>query len=126
MTHWQGKSKRKITGGRRRYSRKKRKFEISPDVVPPVISDEKRKAIRVLGGNRKIRVAGTRFVNVSDKEGNVEKVEMDTVIENPANPNYVQRNILTKGAIIDTDKGKARITSRPGQDGVVNAVLIEE
>ena len=126
MTHWQGKSKRKITGGRRRYSRKKRKFEISPDVVPPVISEEKRKTLRVLGGNRKIRVAGTRLVNVSDKEGNVEKVEMDTVIENPANPNYVQRNILTKGAIIDTEKGKARITSRPGQDGVVNAVLIEE
>lgn len=126
MTHWQGKSKRKITGGRRRYSRKKRKFEISPDVVPPVISEEKRKTIRVLGGNRKIRVAGTRLVNVSDKEGNVEKVEMDTVLENPANPNYVQRNILTKGAIIKTEKGKARITSRPGQDGVVNAVLIEE
>ncbi len=73
-----------------------------------------------------MRVVGSRIANLSDNEGNVTKVEIETVLENPANPNYVQRNILTKGAIISTEKGKAKITSRPGQDGVVNAVLIEE
>ncbi|MFA7072263.1 MAG: 30S ribosomal protein S8e, partial [Methanoculleus sp.] len=31
---------------------------------------------------------------------------------------------LTRGAIIRTDIGRARIVSRPGQDGVVNAVLL--
>ncbi len=65
-------------------------------------------------------------VNLSDKKGNVTKEDIQTVLENPSNPNYVQRNILTKGAIISTSKGKARITSRPGQDGIVNAVLIED
>ena len=37
----------------------------------------------------------------------------------------VRRNILTKGAIIETDAGKAKITNRPGQEGTVNAVLVE-
>ena len=46
------------------------------------------------------------------------------VVENPANRHYIRRNILTRGTIIKTEKGNARITSRPGQDGVVNAVLI--
>ena len=45
--------------------------------------------------------------------------------ENPANPNYVRRNLLTKGAIIKTELGNARILSRPGQDGTINAVLTE-
>ncbi|MCE4622698.1 MAG: 30S ribosomal protein S8e, partial [Desulfurococcales archaeon] len=34
--------------------------------------------------------------------------------------------IIVKGAIIETTEGKAIVTSRPGQDGVVNAVLIKE
>ena len=58
---------------------------------------------------------------------------MDTVIqatlqsvsENAADPNYVRRNIMTKGAVVETDKGLVRITSRPGSHGVINGVLIE-
>ena len=46
-------------------------------------------------------------------------------MENHADPNYVRRNILTRGAIIKTDIGNARILNRPGQSGVVNAILIE-
>ncbi|MBS3816868.1 MAG: 30S ribosomal protein S8e [Candidatus Thermoplasmatota archaeon] len=126
MTLWQGKSKRKITGGKRTYHRKKRKFEISRDYEFPVISDEKRKIVKSRGNNKKVRVAGAEKANISDEEGNVNRVEINNVVENPANPNYVQRNILTKGAVIETEEGKAKITSRPGQDGVINAVLIEE
>jgi len=47
-----------------------------------------------------------------------------TVRENPANPNYVQRNIITRGAILETDLGLVRIRSRPGQDGVLNGVRL--
>jgi len=47
------------------------------------------------------------------------------VLENPANRHFVRRNILTKGTIIETVKGKAKITGRPGQEGMVNAVLIK-
>jgi len=126
MTLWQGKSKRKITGGRRRYARKKRKFEISKDYEKPVIGPDKRKIVRSYGGNHKTRVVTGNYANIADKEGNVSKVEINNVVKNPSNPNYVQRNILTKGAIIETEKGKARITSRPGQDGVVNAIMLDE
>lgn len=127
MTHWQGKSKRKITGGKRVYHRKKRKFEISHDYELPIIAGEKKKTVITHGGNNKVRVVGSEKANVADNDGNVKTVGITNVIENPANPNYVQRNILNKGAIIETEEGeKAKITSRPGQDGVINAVLIED
>jgi len=126
MTHWQGKSKRKITGGKRFYHRKKRKFEISRDYEFPSLAEEEIKTVRSYGGNQKVRVVGAEKANLSDEEGNVKQVEINNVIENPANPNFVQRNILNKGAIIETEDGKAKITSRPGQDGVINAVLVED
>ena len=46
------------------------------------------------------------------------------VIENPSNPHLVRRNILTKGAVVETKLGKAKVTSRPGQEGTLNGVLI--
>jgi len=65
-------------------------------------------------------------VNVVDtKKNKVLKTKVVQVIENPANPHYVRRNIITKGAIIETEIGNARVTSRPGQHGVLNAVLLE-
>ncbi len=68
----------------------------------------------------------TRTVSVTDpKTHETKKVAIETVRENPSNPNYVRRNIITKGSIIKTEIGDARVTSRPGQDGTVNAVLIE-
>ncbi len=126
MTLWQAKSKRKTTGGRRRHYRKKRKYELGSDFDPAVVAHGKNKTKRVHGGNYKTKAMGAELANVFKSDGSVTRVKIQTVIENPANPNYVQRNILTKGAIIDTKKGRARITSRPGQDGVVNAVLLEE
>ena len=59
------------------------------------------------------------------KTGKVKKTKVMTVKSNTANPNYVQRNIITKGAMVQTEMGVAQVTSRPGQDGVVNAVLME-
>jgi small subunit ribosomal protein S8e len=59
------------------------------------------------------------------KNGETKKVKIQTVEKNTANPNFVRRNLLTKGAVIKTEIGHARIMSRPGQDGVINAVLLE-
>ncbi len=126
MTMWQAKSRRKTTGGRRRHYRKKRKFELGTDFHPAVIATQKNKAMRGRGGMQKTKVMSAEQANLSTPDGKVVRVQIQTVVENPANPNYVQRNILTKGAIISTPKGKARITSKPGKDGVINAVSIEE
>ncbi len=116
------KSLRKPTGGMRRAHRKKKKFEIGRPFIPVSVGKEKRKIIRVRGGNHKVRLLSAEFANVSTKEG-IKKVRIKQVVENPSNPFFVRRNVITKGAIVETEIGYARVTSRPGQDGVVNAVL---
>ncbi len=123
----QGKSIRKPTGGRLRPNRGKRKFELGSEITQPVIGATSRKVLNVMGNGSKVKVLKENVVNVTDpKSGKTQRTTMTTEVENPANKNYVRRNILTKGAVVMTELGKAKITSRPGQDGEVNAVLISE
>ena len=81
---------------------------------------------RKRSGNVTVRVLGEKMINVSDTSGKTQRVEMTNVVENSADPNYVRRNILTKGAIVETSIGRVRITSRPGMDGVISGVLVDE
>ncbi|MEM2924484.1 MAG: 30S ribosomal protein S8e [Methanocellales archaeon] len=123
---WQAQSKRKLTGGRVPQLRRKRKFEMGRTATEPTIGERRCKKIQGLGTTEKMRLFKCDVANVTDpKTGVTKKAKIETVLENPANLHYVRRNILTKGAIIKTELGKARITNRPAQDGVVNAVLIE-
>ncbi len=127
MGLWQGKSQRKPTGGRLRRARKKRKFEIGAELQATTIGNERKKHARTRAGNQKIRVLSTDTANVViPKKKQVKSVKITSVLENPSNPHYVQRNVMTKGAIIQTELGPARVTSRPGQDGIINAVLISD
>lgn len=126
MAIWQGESKRKPSGGRRMMSHKKRKFEIGREAVLPTIGADKRKYVRIRAGEIRVRMLTANTANVTNpKTGKTAKATIKTVTGNPANINYVRRNILTKGAIVQTSAGKARITSRPGQHGAINAVLVE-
>lgn len=126
MALWQGLSTRKPSGGRLRRARKKRKAEIGSEVILPVIGPEKHQVIRTRGGHQKVRITNAKMVNVTDPAtGKTQRVEFTTVAENPANPHYVRRNIFTRGAVVVTKLGKARITSRPSQDGVANAILVK-
>jgi len=123
---WQGESVRKVTGGRRRPAAGKRRSEIGSAPADTHIGEDRRKVIRTVGGNTKVRSMRAGFANVTNlANGETKKVRIETVEANSANPNYVRRNLLTKGAIVKTELGRARIMSRPGQDGVINAVLIE-
>lgn len=125
MAIWQGESVRMPTGGRRRLARNKKKFEIGREIVLAELGETKAVAIRTRGGNSKRRALKAKIVNVTDPAtGKTVRAEIITVVENPANPHYSRRNIITKGAILNTKAGKARVTSRPGQDGVVNAVKV--
>ncbi len=126
MALWQGKSRRKPSGGRRRYDRKKRRFEIGREQQFTRLGEQKVKRYRTRGRNSKARLMEAEFANVVDKKtGKAQRVRILTVKTNPSNPNYVQRNIITKGATLQTELGEARVISRPGQDGVINAVLVE-
>ena len=42
-----------------------------------------------------------------------------------ADKNLETRNIMNKGAVVQTNLGKVKITSRPGQNGAIAGVLIE-
>jgi small subunit ribosomal protein S8e len=127
MALWQGKSRRKVTGGRYRLHRGKRKTEIGREQQITIIGKDTKKMVRTRGGNLKFRVLTTSVVNVYDpKSKKTIKTDIKTVLENPANPHYVRRNVITKGAIIETEKGKAKVTSRPGQHGVINAILLKD
>jgi len=124
MALWQGRSKRKSTGGRYRPFRKKRKHEIGREQQFAFLGSARLKLYRTKGGNRKVRVLGAEFANVLDPKTSVtKKVKILTVKENESNPHFVTRNIVTRGATVQTELGLAKVTSRPGQDGVVNAVL---
>jgi len=123
---WQGRSRRKATGGRYRPLRKKRKFEIGREQQFAFLGTQKVKLYRTRGRNQKVRILKAEFANVTDpKTGKTSRSKIVTVKENSSNPHFVTRNIVTRGAVILTDAGLAKVHSRPGQDGVVNAVLVE-
>ena len=123
---WQGNSKRKVTGGKVIAARGKRKFEMGRESAETRISEIKRKNVQTMGGNRKVKLLQCNIANVTNpKNGKTVSTTIETVMGNDANKHYVRRNIFTKGSVIRTAIGTAKVTSRPGQDGVVNAVLIE-
>jgi small subunit ribosomal protein S8e len=123
----QARSQRKASGGRNKSTLSKRTHMLGRKPSMTRIGELRKKAVPTKGGNAKQRlfeIPSANIYNATTKK--YETAAIKVVTDNPANRNFVRRNILTKGTIIDTSKGKARITSRPGQDGVVNAVLLDQ
>ncbi len=121
------RSKRKYTGGKYHKDRKKKQRELAR--VTNYVSIGKRaiKIKRTLGGNRKVTLLRQDFVNAYDpKTKKYLKLKIESVEENLANKGFERSNIITKGAIVKTEKGRVKVTSRPGQHGVINGVLLEE
>lgn len=120
----QGRSTRKRTGGRLKSFNNRRKHQLGRHPTETQVGEPRFRTIDARGNGEKTRALATNVVSVSTDEETV-TAEITDVVENDANPNYVRRNIITKGAVIDTSEGQARVTSRPGQVGQVNAVLLE-
>ena len=126
MVRWQGRSQTKPSGGRIWARRKKRKREMGSESAETKLGAPKRIEQRARGRGRKFRLLSTDVANVTDPETRQTKqAKILTVVENPADPHFVRRNVLTRGAVVKTELGNARVTSRPGQTGIINAVLIE-
>jgi len=125
MTKWQLRSKRKKTGGLLKRHSKKKRYQRGRDYIPTHVEATKKRTRRVRGGNSKSLALSTNIANVS-VDGKTRKAKILSVKENPADAQFVRRNIITKNAVIDTEIGLARVTSRPGQEGFVNAVLIKK
>ncbi len=129
MGVYHGNDLKKPSGGRkRRHQKVKRKYWMGRyPTLTRLSASEIRERIRVRGGNYKVRLKKAAYANVVDPSTReVKKVRILRVVETPANPHFARGNIITKGTIIETEIGIARVTSRPGQDGVINAVLVKK
>lgn len=121
------KSKTSGTGGKRRKSKDKELAHFGNPFTATKISPkgrEVRKNMATRGSGRKVKLKEAMFINLLTKDGKMAKTEMDNVIETPANRHFARSNLLVKGAIVQTKLGKAVITNRVGQDGVVNGKQI--
>lgn len=122
----QSRSKRKITSGRYKTYRKKRLHELGNLPRLTKLGERKSRLIKGKFSSYKQVLFNIDAANVYDpKNKKYSKVKIITIVDNPANINFIRRNIMNKGAIIKTELGNAKITSRPGQDGNVNAILID-
>lgn len=125
MVVYQEYSKRKISGGRYLPARKKRLANIGSAPALTKVGSKKLKSKRKMGGNAKTFFLSTNTINIlNPKTKKIQQTDITAVLENPANRHFVRRNIITKGAILETKLGKAKVTSRPGQEGVVSGILI--
>ncbi len=125
MTKWNLRSKRKPTGGKYHPLKKKKRRERGSDFSGAKIGEPARKTVRARGGNAKVKIVSESTINVADENGKVVKATIKSAKENKANVHFVRRNLITKGAILETDKGLVKVTSRPGKDGTVNGVFVK-
>ncbi len=125
LYHQPIKRKSSGSGGRKRASQDKRLHHYGGfQALTRLHKGEKetRDVIKTKGGRVKVKPKHVEFVNLF-ADGKTKKVKITNVSETPSNRHYARENIIIKGAIIQTEAGKARVTNRPGQDGVINAVL---
>jgi small subunit ribosomal protein S8e len=117
----------KFTGGRLKPARMRRKSEIDRYPNEPILGKDSIVPRRVRGGHIKLALKHSEFLNVNDRENKKTiKTKIIKVLKNPANKDYERRGVLSKGAFVETELGIARIISRPGQNGSINAILTKE
>ena len=116
----------KITGGRRHPLRTRRKYEIDRYPNEPINGAQVTITRQVRGKNSKTALKSIDFVNLATGDAKVKKSKILKVLDNATNNDYKRRGIITKGAILETQEGKCRVVSRPGQNGIVNAILLKE
>ena len=119
--------KRKHTGGLIKHTRSRRSDEKDSFSVDTLLGDHSIRVKNSRGGNVKISLVSDNSVNVIDKSTNsIKKVAITRVLKNPSNRDYERRRVITRGAILDTELGKVRVLSRPGQSGIIDGILINE
>ncbi len=117
------KSGRKASGGRYKKPKKKKLTGRQGQTRIVKIGDTKTKLLKGRGGNTKLVSFLNNVANLMIK-GKAKKSTIKNVLETPSNVFLARQNILVKGAIIETDLGKARITNRPSQEGNIQAEIL--
>jgi small subunit ribosomal protein S8e len=118
------KTGRKLSGGKYKKPRKKKKYELTGQERIVRLGEKKTKLIRMMGGKKKTVSLSQNKINVI-KAGKAKVADIKNILETPSNRFLARQNILVKGAVIETSLGKARITNKPSQEGNVQGILIE-
>jgi small subunit ribosomal protein S8e len=111
-------------GRERLKSRDKRRSEIGNYFSATRVAAENYNApMRRRGGKNAVKLSHVAFANVLTKDG-YKKARIKSVLESRDNRNFARQAIITKGAIIETELGKAVVLNRPGREGSINARLV--
>jgi small subunit ribosomal protein S8e len=117
---------RKLSCGRKVALRGRRKYEIDRYPNEATIGPIDIVSRKVRGRNTKAAFKTIDFANITDPASNKTiKAKILRVTKNTANKDYERRGVLSKGAVLETESGPARVLSRPGQHGTVNAIAIK-
>lgn len=115
---------KKNSGGKYKQARKKKAYERKGQARVVKLAEKKTKVLRTKGGYKKAVSITQNTINVIIK-GKAKKASIKTVTETPSNRFLARQNILVKGAIVDTDLGKVKITNRPSQEANVQGIIVE-
>ena len=115
----------KITGGRRHPLKTRQKFQLDRYPNEALVGDQETATRKTRGNNRKTGLKTVSHVNLVLSDAKIKRSKIVKVLENKTNNDYQRRGVITKGAILETEDGKCRVISRPGQCGIINAVLVK-
>lgn len=137
MTQWHTKAETKISGGKRmtlRRSDKRLAWKGGDPTLTAIATTEEaieNVIVAGMGSTSKTRLRFGKYLTASqEKDGKAKKYEILSVAENAADAQYARRNIITKGAVLKAKRGSEeafiKVTSRPGQSGVVSGMIIKD
>ena len=115
----------KITGGIRHPLKSRQKFQIDRYPNEALMCEQETATRKTRGNNRKTALKTVNHVNLVLPNAKIKRSKIVRVLENQTNNDYQRRGVITKGAILETEDGKCKVVSRPGQNGVINAILVE-
>ena len=115
----------KITGGIRHPLKTRQKFQIDRYPSEALMGEQETATRKTRGNNRKTALKTVDHVNLVLPDAKIKRSKIVRVLENQTNNDYQRRGVITKGAILETEDGKCKVVSRPGQNGVINAILVE-
>ena len=115
----------KITGGIRHPQKTRQKFQIDRYPNEALMGEQETATRKTRGNNRKTALKTVDHVNLVLPDAKIKRSKIVRVLENQTNNDYQRRGVITKGAILETEDGKCKVVSRPGQNGVINAILVE-
>ena len=115
----------KITGGMRHPLKTRQKFDIDRYPNEALMGEQETATRKTRGNNRKTALKTVSHVNLVLPDTKIKRTKIIRVLENQTNNDYQRRGVITKGAILETEDGKCRVVSRPGQNGIINAILVK-